>query len=117
MTARLQLLAGQLEGEAQFFHEGRQVRSARYHAGLLEGESGDFDADGQVVQRCAYRANLLHGAVRRYWPDGSLMEEVFYHDGVPLAPPARFDQQGKRIGAAQAPPALIERLKRMVRGD
>jgi antitoxin component YwqK of YwqJK toxin-antitoxin module len=93
------------------------VRSARYRGGLLEGESADFDADGQVVQRCAYRANLLHGAVRRYWPDGTLMEEVFYHDGVPLAAPARFDQQGKRIGEVEAPPALLERLKRMVRGD
>jgi antitoxin component YwqK of YwqJK toxin-antitoxin module len=117
MTARLHLLAGQLDGEAQFFHEGRMVRSAHYRAGLLEGQSADFDADGQVVQRCTYRANLLHGAVRRYWPDGLVMEEVFYHDGVTLGPPARFDQQGKRIGAPEAPPALIERLKRMVRGD
>jgi len=70
-----------------------------------------------VVQRCSYRANLLHGALQRYWPNGALMEETIYQDGVPLAPPTRFDQQGRALGQLDAPPALFERLKRLVRGD
>lgn len=117
LTARLQLVAGQLDGPATFSHEGRQVRSSSYRAGLLEGESVDCDAEGQVVQRCSYRANLLHGALRRYWPNGALMEETIYQDGVALAAPARFDQQGRALGQTEAPPALFERLKRLVRGD
>jgi hypothetical protein len=45
------------------------------------------------------------------------MEETLYHDGVPLAAPNRFDAQGKRLGQVDAPPALFERLRRLVRGD
>lgn len=117
LTAKTHLVAGQIDGQATFFHEGRQVRSAQYRAGLLDGESVDSDADGQVVQRAHYRANLLHGSLRRYWPGGALMEETLYHDGVPLGGPARYDEQGRQLGVLEAAPALMERLRRMVRGD
>ena len=116
-TARLQMAAGQLHGPAVFFHEGRQVRSAIYRSGLLEGEAIDYDAEGQVVQRSAYRANLLHGAVRRYWPGGALMEEQMYRDGVPLGAPTRFNAQGARLDNKAAAPALFERIQRLLRGD
>jgi antitoxin component YwqK of YwqJK toxin-antitoxin module len=117
LTARLQLAGGEIDGPATFFHEGREVRSACYCAGLLEGESVDRDAQGRVVQRCTYRANLLHGPLRRYWPDGALMEEVMYREGVPAGAPASFDQEGRRIGHAEAAPALLERVRQLLRGD
>jgi CHASE2 domain-containing sensor protein len=76
-----------------------------------------FDADGAVVQACSYRANILHGPVRRYWPGGELMEETHYRDGVPTAPPARFDAKGSAVDASGARPSLMDRLHRLVRGD
>ncbi|NHZ83182.1 toxin-antitoxin system YwqK family antitoxin [Massilia sp. CCM 8695] len=117
MTAQLPLADGKLEGEARFYHEGRHVRSAHYRAGLLDGESVDHDARGDVVQRCTYRANVLHGPVRRYWPGGALMEETMYRDGVPDAEPSRFSRRGKRLGNAAAAPALLDRVKQLLRGE
>lgn len=116
VTARLTFAAGKPDGPATFYHEGREVRSAVYRNGLLDGEAVDRDGHGTVVQRCTYRANLLHGAVRRFWPDGALMEEVHYRDGVPVEEPARYDRRGKRIGHAEAAPALFERIKALLRG-
>lgn len=117
VTARLTFAAGKPDGPATFYHEGREVRSAVYRNGLLDGEAVDRDGHGTVVQRCTYRANLLHGAVRRFWPDGALMEEVHYRDGVPVEEPARYDRRGKRIGHAEAAPALFERIKALLRGN
>jgi antitoxin component YwqK of YwqJK toxin-antitoxin module len=117
MTAKMQIAGGHIDGPALFFHEGKQVRSATYRAGLLEGESVDSDSDGNAVQRAHYRANLLHGVLRRYWPNGAVMEETHYHDGVPLGAPVRFDEHGRQLGQGAAPPALFARLRRLVRGD
>jgi antitoxin component YwqK of YwqJK toxin-antitoxin module len=117
LSARLHFLHGQIQGPAEFFHEGQRVRKSHYKAGLLDGECVDFDLQGNVVQACCYRANVLHGPVRRFWPDGALMEEVHYRDGVPLGPPLRYDAKGHRTDNAQAMPDLLQRLQRLVRGS
>jgi antitoxin component YwqK of YwqJK toxin-antitoxin module len=117
LAARLHFVAGQLEGPAAFFHETRLVRQANYKAGLLEGESRDFDAEGAMVQSCTYRAHVLQGPLRRYWPGGELMEEVHYREGVPVAAPVRFNAQGHAVNEGGAPPSLMNRLHRLVRGD
>jgi antitoxin component YwqK of YwqJK toxin-antitoxin module len=81
------------------------------------GESIDFAPDGTIVQSCNYRANLLNGPVRRYWPNGELMEEVMYRDGKPQGAPARYDARGHRTDNAEATPAILERLQKLVRGS
>jgi hypothetical protein len=45
------------------------------------------------------------------------MEETHNRDGVPTAPPARFDAKGSAVDASGAPPSLLDRLHRLVRGD
>lgn len=117
LTSCLNMFDGQIQGPAEFFHQGLRVRKSHYKAGLLDGESTDFDAQGSVVQTCAYRANLLHGPMRRYWPDGELMEEVIYREGKPVGSPARFDPKGKRTDNAAATPAILDRLHKLVRGS
>jgi hypothetical protein len=64
----------------------------------------------------SYRANLLHGPVRRYWPDGRMMEEQSYQKGKPLAPPERFDAEGRRLAPGAATPSLLVRLESLFKG-
>jgi len=116
LSARLTLKAGQIHGPAEFYHEGRRVRTAVYHANLLHGESVDYDAQGTVVQSCTYQANLLHGPLRRYWPDGTLMEETLYREGKPQGAPKRYDSKGRATGSAEATPDVVNRLHRLLRG-
>ena len=117
LTARLSFTGGQIHGPAEFFHEGMRVRKSFYKAGLLDGESVDFDLQGGVVQSCSYRANVLHGTVRRYWPNGEIMEELMYRDGIPAAPLLRYDPKGQRTDNAKATPDILERLQKLMRGS
>lgn len=117
LTARLNLFRGDIQGPAEFFHEGTLVRKSNYKAGLLDGESVDFDQQGSIVQICNYRANLLHGPVRRFWPNGEMMEEVVYREGIPDGPPLRYNPKGERTDNAKATPDILERLQKLVRGS
>jgi antitoxin component YwqK of YwqJK toxin-antitoxin module len=116
VSAQLRMRAGQIDGVATFFHEGRVVRRSQYRQGLLDGESTDYDGAGTVVQVMSYRANLLHGPVRRFWPDGRMMEEQSYQKGKPLAPPERFDAEGRRLAPGAATPSLLVRLESLFKG-
>jgi antitoxin component YwqK of YwqJK toxin-antitoxin module len=112
------MVDGVANGESLTFDEaGRLAARVELVAGQLDGPAAFFDADAQVVQRCSYRATLLHGALRRYWPNGALQEETMYRDGVPLAPPTRFDLQGRALGPAGAASGLFGRLRRLLRWD
>jgi antitoxin component YwqK of YwqJK toxin-antitoxin module len=117
LTARLNYANGQIQGPAEFFHEDVRMRRSHYKAGLLEGESVDYDRQGKIVQTCVYRANVLHGSMRRFWPGGELMEEVSYRNGVPVDAPVRYDTRGRRTDNAAAAPDLLERLQKLVRGS
>jgi antitoxin component YwqK of YwqJK toxin-antitoxin module len=116
-AARLQFLAGRLNGPCEYFHEGQRVRLAHYKAGLLEGESTDFTADGQVLQSCTYRSNRLHGPLRRFGPGGELLQETHYRMGVPMTASGPLQVPGAPATAASTrPAALLERLRRWARG-
>jgi antitoxin component YwqK of YwqJK toxin-antitoxin module len=95
VVARMPYVNGELEGLVQFYYEGSVMRRAQYRKGLLHGPSSDYDPQGDLVQECHFEANVLQGRLRRFWPNGEVMEELFYKNGKPVAPPKRYDAKGK----------------------
>jgi antitoxin component YwqK of YwqJK toxin-antitoxin module len=117
VVARMPYVNGELEGLVQFYNEGSVMRLAHYRKGLLHGTSSDFDNNGDLVQECHFEANVLQGRLRRFWPNGEVMEELFYKDGKPIAPPKRFDAKGKETDPIGATPSLLDRVQTLIRGD
>ncbi len=111
----MRYVAGALEGESQFFHEGSLVRRSRYRKGKLEGETIDYHAEGHPVQSAHYKANVLHGTLRRYWPNGEAMEEFEYRAGKPVDGPRRFSAKGVQTGLGKGA-AMLNRFEKIVRG-
>jgi antitoxin component YwqK of YwqJK toxin-antitoxin module len=109
-------MAGQLEGEALYYTEGRLVRKVAYRAGQQNGEAVDYSREGKPVQKALYKDNLLDGTLTRYWPDGKILEIQEYRAGKPASPLRRFDQNGNEAQDSNSKPGIMQRLEQMVKG-
>jgi hypothetical protein len=72
--------AGQPDGPATFYRNGRPEAQLGFAAGRLNGEMRSFDAAGRVVAIVRYVAGRRHGLMECRSPDGSVVLTADYRN-------------------------------------